>query len=408
MGRFGPRERTEFLALKTICYDGLESSDLLARLGARLADCLEADGTCMVQLDPATTLLVYVVSQGWADDAHQPLIEHALLRTPTADPGRLVEQKLRTVVTEALVPTDQPYNRDPYFVHHILWGGYRHELQTMCASRQRGQALLTLTRRAATGSFEPRQIRLLDALAPHVAAGMHAATVRKALAAPATSNSISPSFRASSVWTRARVSHPCRTRSTTRDRCNQPATGRRGESATSLLRLIRAGTGRRGDKDKPWPLAAGHAGRAEGFQGQAHAMAAHGRGHANGGSELGGGDAALRREGGKADLEVAGTADVGMIGQNLGDDALHALPIPARYGGQLSARVAIQAGWWPVLRYFKAVGAKHGSNCLAHGRLILLLYPAQLRHELIDQNLWAFDRFLELSRRLPLTLQGVA
>ena len=188
MGRFGPKDRTEFLAIKAACYRCLASAELLAYLGARLSDYLRADATCMVLLDPATALPVYVVSQGWSDDAHRPLVEHALLATPTADPGMLVAQGRRTVVTEALVPAGRPYYRDPYFEYHILWGGYRHELQTMCATAKRGHVLLTVARRATTGSFAPRHLRLLDAIAPHVAAGMHAATVRESLAAPLTSS----------------------------------------------------------------------------------------------------------------------------------------------------------------------------------------------------------------------------
>lgn len=183
MGRFGPHERTEFLALKAACYRGLGSAELLATIGVRLGDYLRADATCMVQLDPSTALPIYAVGQGWSDESHQLLIDRALLRTPAADPGRLVEQRRRTVVTEALVPSDCRYDRDPYFAYHILWGGYRHELQTACATAGQGRALLTVARRSTTGAFEPRHLRLLDAVAPHVAAGMHAATVREALAA---------------------------------------------------------------------------------------------------------------------------------------------------------------------------------------------------------------------------------
>ncbi|MBV9578235.1 MAG: hypothetical protein JO057_06550 [Chloroflexi bacterium] len=182
MARFGPQERREFLQLKDLCYQGLDTHTLLATIGLRLAEALRADGTCMVQLDPATALPMYVISQGWPDRAFRPMIDHALLRTPTADPGRLVERGQRAVVTESLVANDQSFDRDPYFVHHILWGGFRHEIQTMCASGSRARALLTVTRRARSGVFDPKHLRLLDALAPHVAAAVRASAVRERLA----------------------------------------------------------------------------------------------------------------------------------------------------------------------------------------------------------------------------------
>lgn len=185
MGRFSPRERAAFLALKAVCYGGLGSSELLALLGDRLGTVLRADATCMVQFDPDSALPTYVVSQGWAEEDHRPLIEHALLASPAADPGRLVEQGRRTVAVDEIVPADQPLSRDPYFEHHLFLRGYRHELQTVCTVDRRGRVLVTMTRREQTGSFEPRHARLLDALAPHIAAGLHAATVRETLGAPA-------------------------------------------------------------------------------------------------------------------------------------------------------------------------------------------------------------------------------
>jgi DNA-binding CsgD family transcriptional regulator len=184
MGRLGTHERAIYLAIKAACYRGLGSAELLAVVGERLGEAARADATCMLQLDPATALPVYAVSQGWNDDDHRVLVEHALLTSAAADPGRLIAQGRRSVVVDQLVGTDGPYQRDPYFAYHLLPGGFRHELQAVCVAAKRGQALLTVTRRAATGTFEPRHLRLLDAVTPHVAAGLRAATIRESLAAP--------------------------------------------------------------------------------------------------------------------------------------------------------------------------------------------------------------------------------
>lgn len=183
MARLGPRERTEFLAIKAACYRGLGSAELLAAVGARLGASARADATCMVQLDPETALPIYFVSRGWSAEDPRILAECALLASATADPGRLIQQRRRTVVVETLVPADDHYRQDPYFAYHLLPAGYRYELQTACAIGQRGQALLTVTRREATGAFEAAHIRLLDAIAPHVAAGLRAATIRETLTA---------------------------------------------------------------------------------------------------------------------------------------------------------------------------------------------------------------------------------
>jgi DNA-binding CsgD family transcriptional regulator len=184
MGRLGTHERVIFLAIKAVCYRGLGSAELLAFVGERLGAATRADATCMLQLDPATALPVYAVSQGWDADDHRVLAEYVLLASATADPGRLLAEGRRSVVVDELISSDRPYDHDPYFAYHLLPRGFRHELQTVCLSAKRGQALLTVTRRAATGAFEPRHLRLLDAVAPHVAAGIRAATIRASLAAP--------------------------------------------------------------------------------------------------------------------------------------------------------------------------------------------------------------------------------
>lgn len=184
MGRFGPREQVEFQALKALCYQGLESAALLTAVGERLAAATRADANCMLELDPDTSLPIYAVSQGWDDDDHIPLIEHALLVSRAADPGLMIAKGPRTAIVDELLPDDEPYYRDPYFAYHLCLRGYRYEVQTVCALRGRGHALLTVSRRESVGTFEPRHLRLIDALAPHVAAGLRAANVRASLAAP--------------------------------------------------------------------------------------------------------------------------------------------------------------------------------------------------------------------------------
>jgi DNA-binding CsgD family transcriptional regulator len=183
MGRFSPRERATFLAIKAACYRGLGPAELLAFLGERLTESLRADATCMVQLDPATALPTYYVSRGWEAGDARLVVEQALLVSPGADPGRLLAQGRRAVRLEELIDAP-PLSREPYFACHLLPRGYRYEVQAACAIGRRAQALLTVTRRAATGAFEPRHLRLLDAVRPHVAAGLHAAGVRQVLAAP--------------------------------------------------------------------------------------------------------------------------------------------------------------------------------------------------------------------------------
>lgn len=175
MSRFGPRERAEFEAVRSLCYRGLGSTQLRERVADRLAPFLRADAFCLMELDPDLVLPIHGVTHGWSQEAYRVLAEQAILASPAADPPQMFRQGLRTVSAEHVV-TD--VETDPYFAFHLLPFGYGHELLTLCTARK-PRALLTFTRKPQRGAFEARDIRLLDALAPHVAAGVHADSLRQ-------------------------------------------------------------------------------------------------------------------------------------------------------------------------------------------------------------------------------------
>jgi 8-oxo-dGTP pyrophosphatase MutT (NUDIX family) len=186
MARLGTAERAVFDAVRRSCYRGLVSAELRAAASQRLGEYLRADAYCGMELDPSIPLPVHAVSDGWPPEAHEPLLVHAVLASPTADPPRLLASGRRAVDVDELLGARRR-DGDPYFTHHILPFGYRWEVQLLCAAHGTGRAFFTFNRTAAHGAFEPRQLRLLDAVAPHLAAGMAAATARERLDAPLAS-----------------------------------------------------------------------------------------------------------------------------------------------------------------------------------------------------------------------------
>ncbi|MFO0686446.1 MAG: LuxR C-terminal-related transcriptional regulator [Sandaracinus sp.] len=155
-----------------------------------LARYLRADAYCAMEIDPATTLPIHDVNHGWPREYLAPLVEEALFKSTTADTGLLTRHARRAIILDELVKDARP-ERDPYFQFHVLPFGYRHEIQFMCLSGGLPRALFTFDRRAEKGTFEARHLRLLEAVAPHVGAAMHAACVRAALAErPATDTGV--------------------------------------------------------------------------------------------------------------------------------------------------------------------------------------------------------------------------
>jgi DNA-binding CsgD family transcriptional regulator len=184
MGRFTAAEAATFRALRATCYAELPAMALLERVSREVQRVIRADAFCTSGLDPGTALLTEAVKDGWPEEAKPLLIERVLLASPAADPGRLLREGRRAVDVDTLLAHRVAPHRDPYFQYHLLPFGYQHEVQVLCAYRGEAAALLTLSRTATAGRFEARHLRFLDALAPHIAAGVAAARVREALAAP--------------------------------------------------------------------------------------------------------------------------------------------------------------------------------------------------------------------------------
>jgi uncharacterized protein len=180
MARFGLQERATFQAVRAACVVGLDSIALRERVSRILSRYLLADAYCSMELDPVTTLPVHDVTHGWPREYLAPLVEEALFKSTTADTGFLTRQSRRALILDELVVDHRP-ERDPYYRFHVLLFGYRHEIQFMCVSSDLPRALFTFNRRAEKGPFEARHLRLLESVAPHVGAAMHAACIRAAL-----------------------------------------------------------------------------------------------------------------------------------------------------------------------------------------------------------------------------------
>jgi DNA-binding CsgD family transcriptional regulator len=187
MSRLGAHERAVFDAVRGDCARELDSAALRASVAERLARCLGADAYCAMELDPASALPVHHVNRGWPEDYVEPLVEHALWVSPIGDTATLLRHPRRAVVADELLAGGSVRD-DPYFQFHILPYGYRYELLLHCRSAGAPRALFTFNRKEARGDFEPRHVRLLDALAPHLGAAVHAACVRESLRAPSSSS----------------------------------------------------------------------------------------------------------------------------------------------------------------------------------------------------------------------------
>jgi DNA-binding CsgD family transcriptional regulator/PAS domain-containing protein len=103
-----------------------------------------------------------------------------LLSTPSLDFGPWVARRQRAARLEDLV---SDVDRDPYMTEILRPSGLRFDVQVACVGGAWSWGHLCLRRRAQDGPFAGHEVRFLDALVPHLTAGLRAAASRTALAA---------------------------------------------------------------------------------------------------------------------------------------------------------------------------------------------------------------------------------
>jgi DNA-binding CsgD family transcriptional regulator len=180
MGRFAAAEAAEFRWIKAACYQSMRPQELLSLVGNRLLTFLGADAFCANEVDPATLLLTSAASAGWPVEARSLFVDHVYLRTRAADPGQLLKEGRRTLDVHQVLDHLDSARDDPFYQFHLLPFGYWHNIQLLCAVKGTAHAHFALSRSFARGRFEDRHLRLLDALAPHIASGLARARLREA------------------------------------------------------------------------------------------------------------------------------------------------------------------------------------------------------------------------------------
>ena len=181
MGRLVATHVNEFFAVKDLCYRGLDSAVLRERVGDRLARHLGASSYCFGATDPATALPVHSVSVG-LDPAVMQTFFGLVLSTPSLDFGPWITRPRRVARLEDLV---DDIERDPYMTDILRPCGLRHDVQVACVAGGWSWGHMCLRRGDKDRPFEAHEVRFLESLAPHMSAGLRAASSRSTVAATA-------------------------------------------------------------------------------------------------------------------------------------------------------------------------------------------------------------------------------
>lgn len=170
----------DFAEIKRLCYSGLDASTLRQRVAERLKRTVPFDGYVAFTMDPSSGLITHAVVEEMGDENGLRLfLEHVCFeddvleftwmarnRLPvgllSAATGGHLDRALR--YRELLGPAGFGYEmRGALMTGTELWGGF-------CLSRGKGRP-----------DFEAREVEFLRRVAPHVGAGLRAATLHQEL-----------------------------------------------------------------------------------------------------------------------------------------------------------------------------------------------------------------------------------
>ena len=173
MGRAADRYRRTAASVRAECCAGLDAIALRRRATEFFAELLETDASSFVEVDPYTAIPKNSVLRGYTGAFCRQIVREALIVSPILDFSARAVRGEGTVRLSDL-PID--HRMDPY-ARTIRDFGFQDDLQSVLTVGHRPVGFLALARHARP-RFSEVEVGLVDALRPHLAAGLHAALLR--------------------------------------------------------------------------------------------------------------------------------------------------------------------------------------------------------------------------------------
>ncbi len=169
-----------FAEVKRLCYAGLDAATLRARVLERLQSAVPFEGYVAFTMDPSSGLITHMLAQEMGGEREGRLfLEHVCFEDHILEFNWMVRNRLAVgLLSEAtggkleralryrelLGPLGIGYElRGAFTTGTHLWGG-------LCLSREKGRP-----------DFEAREVTFIHRIAPHVGAGLRAATLQQEL-----------------------------------------------------------------------------------------------------------------------------------------------------------------------------------------------------------------------------------
>jgi DNA-binding CsgD family transcriptional regulator len=173
-----------FAEVKRLCYAGLDDETLLRRLAERIRRAVPLDMYCMHANDPSSGLITYAVPSGPGyEEATRIFLERVYFEDEVTPFGWMAQKHLSAVALSET--TGGRLERALRYRELMVPLGFRHELRGVFALDGEMWGSISANREPASPDFDARDLSFFHRIAPHLAAGLKAATLHsKALAEP--------------------------------------------------------------------------------------------------------------------------------------------------------------------------------------------------------------------------------
>lgn len=169
-------ERT-FSEVRRLCHSGLDGPDLLREVVGRLRRAIPFDAHCASLTDPGSCLITHAMADGMGGEKEAAIFLDRLYFEYDLDRIRAMTHGRRPVALLSGL-AGGPLERSPRYQEMLRPLGLAHEMRSVFAGGGSPWGTLDLSREAGAPDFGPREVSLMKRLAPHLGAGLKAATLR--------------------------------------------------------------------------------------------------------------------------------------------------------------------------------------------------------------------------------------
>jgi DNA-binding CsgD family transcriptional regulator len=166
-----------FGEVKRLCYAGLDAPALLRAVATRMGRVAPFEAYCAQTNDPVSGLLTQVLTtEAFGDREHRQYLELIYFQADHDEQRRMVRNR-NTVVRLSDV-TGGKLERAPRYSEITGPLGLHYEVLAICAFGYQQWGGINLIRERGRPDFDAREMALLRRLAPHIGAGLQAASLR--------------------------------------------------------------------------------------------------------------------------------------------------------------------------------------------------------------------------------------